>query len=436
MIPRHRLHLALLSSGLCVTALTALTALVSSACGGISDPTKGGADGRVATVSGALTGITVPANARVALVYRKVTTTSAGSSATVEVGSDVPVIAGKFTMSLGTPADAYFSSIDGTSISNASSPPPSVEVPSPATSVPPPSSGTSTSGSPGAFGAARLSPRDLVGGSITEPLTAAMAGFVVYADTNGNGKLDLEGQYASSPDQVLGGNKELILVYLKGGGSLDYEKLRDKSGILPTAGFDLAWTEGRWLPLSEVELKLSTNAQLPSSVCDQWVSSSGSGSASAGDIGGSTNGGTFSADGGSPTTSVDGGPSSGSSGSNGAGSSGGSSGSSGSSSSGGFGSAYPSPSDPNLHCSPDGRSYAYGGSPTSTTCPPSPPPPTGLCAGDVYATPTACISGGSFENALAPGAPVPDGWPCPTSNPTPVTDAGLPATDAGAFDGG
>jgi hypothetical protein len=400
MIAKSRLQLALLLS-----SLIGVSAFVSSACGGISDPTKGG-DGRVATVSGALTGITVPANARVALVYRKVVTVGSSTTSTVVVGSDVAVIGGKFTMNIGVPADDLFASLDSSSITSVSSPPPSVRTPEPTTTETPPSAGTggtSTSGSPGAFGE-RLAPRDLVGGSITEPLTAALAGFVVYADTNGNGQLDLEGQYASSPDQILGGNKELMLVYLKGGGSLDYEKMRDKSGILPTAGFDLAWTEGRWLPLTDVELKLAANAQLPSAVCQ--TSSSGYDTVSA-DPSASTG-----------DTAASGGGTSGSGGSGGVSST----------TDGGSGAYYPSPSDPQLKCSADGRSYTYGDNPTTCTTPPA---PTGLCAGDVYTT-TFCTGSTGYGNALAPGAPVPDGWPCPTA---PDLDGGG-APDGSTFDGG
>jgi hypothetical protein len=394
-------HAALLLSSLGVAAIA------STACGGISDPTKGG-EGRVAPVTAALTGISVPANARVALVYRKVTTDAAGTHGSVEVGSDVAVIGGKFTMNLGIPADDYFSSTDASASSGVSASPPSSEVlpaPAPTTGM----AGSSTSGSPGAFGASQLTPRDIVGGSITEPLSAAIAGFVVYADTNGNGKLDLEGDYASSPDQILGGNKELTLVYLKGGGSLDYEKMRDKSGILPTAGFDLAWSEGRWLPLSDVELKLNASARLPSAVCERWISVDGSGSGSVSSDPSGTSGGS------GPVATVDGGST---------GSSGGSS--------GGFPANYPSPSDPNLHCSPDGRSYTYGGG--SSSCPPSPPQPTGLCAGDIYTT-VGCAGSDGYGNALSSGAPVPDGWPCPVSG---SSDGGAAdaSVDGGSFDGG
>ena len=380
-------------------------ATAAFACGGISDPTRGGSE-NVATVSGALTGTAVPANARVALVYRKVTTTGTGSTATVEVASDAPVVGGKFTMNLGVPAADYFSGIEGHSIKNISddSTPPSVgggsvgTTPAPA-EEPVPSGGSSGGG---AFGVAtKLAPRELVSGQITEPMTAAMAGFVVYADTNGNGKLDLEGEYASSPDEILGGNAELILVYLQGGGSLDYEKMRDKSGILPAAGFNLAWTEGRWLPLNVVELKLSSKTQLPSPVC---ASSSGYGSSGSGGSSGSS--GSFEEA--KPNTSL---PPSTDAGAGPSGSS---------SSGGGGGTGYPSPTDPSLQCSPDGRSYTYY---AGSECPPPPPAPVGLCAGSGYDVAYPCARAG-YTSSLMPGEPVPSGWPCTTD------------LDGGSFDGG
>jgi hypothetical protein len=284
----------------------------------------------------------------------------------------------------------------------------------------PPSTGTSgsTSGTPGAFGAAtRLAPRDLVGGSITEPLSAAVAGFVVYADTNGNGKLDLEGQYASSPDEILGGNAELMLVYMKGGGSLDYEKLRDKSGILPATGFNLMWSEGRWLPLNDVELTLTPTAKLPSGVCY-----SSYGYATGGSTG---SGGTPNVD---PPA-----PSSGSASSGSLPPSGGSSGSSSSGGSSGVGpnSSYPSAGAEGLVCSPDGRGFQYN---PPVYCPPSPPPPVGLCAGDVYET-SACAGPAGWGESLASGATVPAGWPCPVAD---ALDGGAfdAAIDAGSADGG
>lgn len=53
-------------------------------------------------LSGALTGTSVPAGARVALVWRM----AAGG---VEVGAEAPIVNGRFSMNLPAPADACFS---------------------------------------------------------------------------------------------------------------------------------------------------------------------------------------------------------------------------------------------------------------------------------------------------------------------------------------
>jgi hypothetical protein len=249
----------------------------------------------------------------------------------------------------------------------------------------------------------KLAPRDLVGGQITEPLSAAIAGFVVYADTNGNGKLDLVGDYAASTDAVLGGNSELILAYLQGGGALDYEKLRDKAGILPATGFNLAWSEGRWFPLNVVELKLTgASAQLPSGVCASGSSSGGSGGSS-GEVVARPD----------PSGSAGSAPSSGSSG-----------GSSGTSTSGADGGSYPSKTDPSLQCSPDGRSFTYS---RAAACPPDPPLPVGLCSGSVGYSTSAC-AGGAYGDSILPGDPVPTGWPCAVTGDA---DGGGAPVDAG-----
>lgn len=382
----NSLRFALLSS-------STVIALAAVACGGISDPTLG--DGRVATVSGALTGVSVPANARVALVFRHPSSTPGVASA-VDVVSDVPVVAGKFTMNLATPADLYFTSFEASSQSGGGggiAPDPTTDNPNASSDASggalPPSGGSSGQFRTGT----KLTPRGGVSGSvITEPLSGAIAGFVVYADANGNGKLDLEGQYASSPDQILGGNKELALIYLKGGGSLDYEKMRDKASILPTAGFNLAWTEGRWLPLSDVELKLSSSAKLPGPVCSSYAYGSSSNvgfSDATPDEAPSSGGGSGSVADASVGTRSD---------------------------AGGL-------IDPSIICAPDGRSYTYPGG----GCEPSAPPPVGLCASDSY-TETACA--GSYGGQLLPGQPVPPGWPC-------VVDGdGDGGVDGGSFDGG
>lgn len=386
--------------------LLASTAFASAAiaCGGISDPNaNGGGEGTVATVSGALTGTAVPANAHVALVWQKLATTAEGSIQTsLEVAEDTPVVAGKFTLNLSVPAAEYFFPLDTHAVGSGATPPPTVKAEPDPAPAPTPSAGGSGGGGK-MFGAmqGRLAPRGgVVSGSITQPLMAAIAGFVVYADTNGNGKLDLEGEYSSSPDQILGGNDELILAYLKDGGALDYEKLRDKSGILPTAGFNLSWSEGRWLPLNVVELRLSAKAQLPSAVC----SSSGSYSTPASASGG--------------TASVDPAPSGG-----------------GTAVDGGTG-KYPMPTDPGLVCSPDGTSFTYH---SAASCPPPPPPRVGLCAGNYGDSSEPCVSYG-YDDRIPSGGPVPEGWPCTVTTPLPPsTDGGIPDAgpimDAGAGPG-
>lgn len=387
------------------------------ACGGISDPTKEGE--KVATVSGALIGTSVPAGARVALVWR--TASSSSTSGGYAVGDDVPVVAGKFTMSLAVPAAAYFSSLD--SDTNFGDTPVATDVPPPTRtddstgvgSTP----GSSSSGSGGKAFHAVVTPKDNVSGTvITAPLSAAVAGFVIYVDTNGNGKLDLTGAYASTTDTVLGGNRDLTLTYLKDGGGLDYEKLRDRSGILPTAGFNLAWiSESRWVGLNLVELKLDATQGLPYSVCSTSGSNSGSGGGSVDPVAStppsSGTGGTF---GGSPEPADPDAPS-------------------GSSSSGGGGSApsggYPDPSDPNLKCAPDGRSFSYQ---VVNDCPAPTPAPEGLCSNSYGDIAIACAPSYGYGAALPSDGTVPEGWPCTVTGDGGTVDGG--AADGGAADAG
>ena len=403
-----RLRLIVLASSSC--------AAFAFACGGISDPTKNGSSEPVATVSGALTGTSVPANARVALVWR--TASSSSSDGGYAVGDDVAVVNGKFTMSLAVPASAYFSQIDGRGEFGSSSSggePPSINPTEPAPAPADPGSGSSSGSPPPTPGKlpsfnTRLTPRDNVsGGFITAPLSGAVAGFVVYVDTNGNGKLDLSGAYASSTDTILGGNRELVLAYLKDGGALDYEKLRDTSGILPAQGFNLAWTAGkRWMPLNVVQLKLDPKEGLPSPVCSSSGAYSGGGSS-----GSSPGFDPVATPLPAPDTTPP--PSGGSSG-------GSSSGSGGSSGTGGG--SYPSPTDPNLRCAPDGRSFSYS---VPSDCPAPAPAPTGLCANNYGDTTIGCAPSAGWGEGLASGQPVPANWPCPVA---PDQDGG-PAPDSG-----
>jgi hypothetical protein len=288
-----------------------------------------------------------------------------GPSGGVVVGAETDIVSGKFTMNLTVPPDGYFfpwggESYDSLSNGPNTAPPTPVEETAPSTGNVAPGSGSG-----GAKVAQNVGTRTNVSGGITEALSVAVAGFIVYVDANGNGKLDLEGEYASSPDTIVGGSKELLLTYLKGGGQLDYEKLRDKSGILPNAGFNLAWDEGRWLPLNLVELKITNNAKLSSAVCE-----------------GDTDGYGETEPVARPSTQSSGGTGSGYP----------------------SGGTYPAPDDPALTCVDNGHKFTYG------TCPTA---PVGLCASE-YEPPCAkSIHGFTTETGDPPA-----GWPCPITGPS------------------
>jgi hypothetical protein len=353
----------------------------AAACGGISDPSRE----QVATVTGSLTGgAAAPANARVALVWRD------GTTGGYAVGADVPIVNGHFSMNLSVPTNAYFFPYDSNTTTDVT-PPVSNPTPQPAPDTTAPGTPTNGGTNGGKVPSGKIGTQDTASGQITEAMTIAVSGFVVYVDSNNNGTLDLAGANATSPDQILGGNKELFLAYLKGGGALDYEKLRDKSGILPQHGFNLAWQQGRWLSLDLVELKLTSSPALPSPVCYGGGTNSGSG----GTFEDGTTGNTGSQDPNVPTTRDAGSDDGGSTG-------------------------YPDPSDPNLTCSADGRSYTYKS--TSTCPPPTPPQEIGLCNSTAYNLP-GCAEP-AMGSALMQGQDAPPGWPCPT------------AVDGGAADGG
>jgi hypothetical protein len=406
--------------------LSGLALAASIGCGSVASPD----DASIATVSGTLSGSAdVPAGARVALVWRS----PAGAFV---VSHEAPVVSGGFSFDLtAAPSDDLFFT------------PETEEVVEDSPSLPP--SGSSTSGAPGsgptpaptpapggafgAFGAfaglggaggfapSRIAPRDVVSGTVAQEMSVAVAGFVLYVDTNANGHLDLTGPSGDSPDQIVGGSTELMLTYLRDGSNLDLEKLRDKAGQVPTRGYDLIWLqEERWLPLSAVELKLG-ESRLPGAVCsiEQGIRGGSDGVQSGGPVI-------------DPVPSdgdFGGGSSSGSSGSSGGvgggclkdGGAGGSS--SGGSSSGappeGPPDGYPSPDDPNLHCGPDGTYFWY------SECPPPPPPQTGLCRTQDVAEPCS-----GYEVVLDTCAPIPSDWPCQ------VTIGGGGSGDGGTKDGG
>lgn len=220
------------------------------ACGGISDPSRSGEN--VAVIQGALTAsgtVNVPANARVAIIW------SDHSTGKLAIGADAPVVNGKFLFKLTVPPTPF--SVGGEGGFAVGSP--TIVTETPASEMPEEGSApTPESIRPLA---------DEVGGSITGDLRAAVGGFVVYVDDNGNGKLDLDddkGTYASSPDKVIGGSTDFDLIYLTGGGAVDYEKLRDETGVKPVAGFNLHLSNlGYWLSTNDVSLKIGPNKLSP-----------------------------------------------------------------------------------------------------------------------------------------------------------------------------
>lgn len=366
-----------------VSSALVLSTLGVTACGGLADPTDTSGE-HVATVSGALSGTDIPAGAHVALVWR--------SATGLYVGADAPVVNGHYTLSLTAPPDEFFSEIegglDGDSVDETPSGQPSSgsesdpgqgdsegELPSPE----PPSLPDA-----GGAGFRTVHLQDDVGGKVTGPLQGAIAGFIVYVDKNGNGKLDILDN-VGTPDDVLGGNEDLLAVYLRAGGSLAYEKLRDNTGAKPVEGFNVLWEDRPlWISLTSVDLVIKENERLPGALCDGASSPSSDGDA--------------------PVTSepqtMDGGARDGSIVGDG---------------------QCPVPAkgvpNPNLWCSDDGRTFYYSESiPEDANNEPSVDYPDLVCnVGYADLPPSlSCTLSGS----LAPTDPVPANWPCE------VTDAG------------
>lgn len=96
------------------------------------------------------------------------------------------------------------------------------------------------------------------------------AGFVVYQDTNQNGKFDFDPATRRTTDTLLGGADDLMLTYFKGGSPLDYEKMR--SGLLPKEGFNVEWTTPEvWVALDTVQLKSDPELALPGTLCGDML---------------------------------------------------------------------------------------------------------------------------------------------------------------------
>ncbi|HEY8074812.1 MAG TPA: hypothetical protein VIF62_11900 [Labilithrix sp.] len=371
--------------------VSALAVATAFGCGSLSNT-----DPSIATVSGTLA-TPAPSGARVALVWH-------GPDKSWVVTNEAPVVSGGFSFDLTTaPPDSLFF----VPTANDAQLPPTVDNGSSGGSsggsdtgtVSPPSSGGSTSGG----GAPQIRPQDVVSGGVTGPLNAAVAAFVLYMDTNGNGAFDVSGPDAASPDQILATSNELMLVYLRDGSALDLEKLRDKSGQLPSRGYSLFLTsQNRWVPLDEVDLKADQKS-FPYDVCQATTLAAGSdttvnatagsepvpsgGSSGSGGTTGPDNGYSWSSGNTTPPSTTHG--------------------------------PYPAKGDPNVQCYPDGRGWNYN----ACTKPPS-----GLCGG--Y-EPINCTGYGA---QLGSSQTAPDGWPCDAAPPS--TSGSSSSGSSGSSDGG
>ena len=210
----------------------------------------------------------------------------------------------------------------------------------------------------------------------TSTLAIAYGAVVAYEDRNGNGKLDLVDDGASSYiDRILGSNSDLALLYIEGTPPAD---AKDKNGRLPNPGYNIYRGIGRacedvavgsdtlatrsegssttpcalpeWLPMTTAyNLPLTADPKFAKIMCrSSDNSSSGSGGVA-------------------PVATPGPGPSG----------------------------KYPSPTDPSLHCDADGKTYSYSACTKYSE---------GLCKGDVL---TCESSRWSMPTATAPA-----GWPC------------------------
>lgn len=192
------------------------------ACDSLSDPAKSAApplvlDAAGTQVSGTLVQTDIPADTRVALLWK--------TERALTRGPEAPVIGGRFTIELGEPpTDTLMGDLIVTD-----------------------------HGLPG---------------QNTFPI--ARAGFVVYVDSDGNHQLDVD-EHGTSSDRILGGNTSFVLTYVPEAPLTDYLNLRDDQRQIPHAGYNLMKDDGesrRWAPFDRVELSLATK-RLPNDVCDR-----------------------------------------------------------------------------------------------------------------------------------------------------------------------
>jgi hypothetical protein len=278
----------------------------------------------------------------------------------------------------------------------------------------------------------------------------AVGAVVAYQDLNGNGKLDLVDPSATQyVDRILGANDSLLLVYVQGDVPPVVDFM-DDAGRLPQKGYNLfryqscttplnagSGSSGEckstmtWLTMDTLyELPLSDDPKFSQIMCatqsgfdssgssDVTVSGGTNGNAGSGGVsggGGGTGGPVPVADGGSfmddagtdDAGAIDAGPAPDAGDSDG----GAAMLDSGAPSDAGSKTGpavpgYPSPTDPNLHCTNGGKSFYY------TMCDSTPQPvtqPTGLCGSTTTVSDVAPCAAQIVDMPT----PEPSNWPCP-----------------------
>lgn len=350
-------------------AAVACLAPIAGGCGSLGDVEH---REPLAVIQGQLTQAatapaTTPSNVRIAVVWMNID--GSGYRATQDVKA-TPVFPSSYRLELTDPPPREAMST-GEKQTTPSDPP----------TVPqePPSSGTTPSP-----GADNVGTRSHVN-NWPSGFAMAYGAVVAYEDRNGNGKLDLVDDGASSyVDRILGANEDLSLLYIEGTAPAE---AKDKKGHMPVQGFNIYRGIGRScevddatnsgsatlddtikpkseggpaIPCTEPEwLGMNTAYNLPLTA-DPKFSKIMCKSGGKTDTGSSLSGGVS-----TPTP----GP-----GPNG---------------------KYPSATDPNLSCSADGKTYVYTVCTTYSE---------GLCKGDVL----TCTS----STWSMPGTTKPEGWPC------------------------
>ncbi|HEV3193875.1 MAG TPA: hypothetical protein VGY54_25395 [Polyangiaceae bacterium] len=244
----------------------------------------------------------------------------------------------------------------------------------------------------------------------------AFGSIVAYEDLNGNGKLDLIDDGATSyVDRILGANSSLALVYVQATlapGTALPSQLADESGNMPVRGFNLfhlsecpialtplgtpggtpttpttppCTDKNVWLASDSIFLlPLTADPKFATLMCKagnpSFQATGGSGQETAGSGGSGASQPGSSSTPGSPGQAGDGGPDAPVS----------------------SAPTYPAMGDPYVSCASDGLSF------TDCPPPPGPPPQPSLCGGALMGGDV----GVSCGSVLVPSIPAPANWPC------------------------